>query len=134
MRPSASIWCRVLWLACACGVLLPALSAGAHSVPRARPSASNATNLHDFHTPRDAERPHELNPPAGGRLENADADAESAERSVAFSPMAVLRGAKPAPSVGASIAELPERHTDAFHRFPLVFRFGPRPPPGPRHL
>jgi hypothetical protein len=117
-------------------VLLPALSAGAHSVPRARPSASNATRLHDFYTaPRGAaERPNELRPRAGGRLEHVDVDAESAERSVAFSPPAVLRGAPPAPSVDASIDESPDRHTDAFHRFPLLFHFGPRPPPRPRHL
>src|SRR5262245_56346549 len=136
MPQSASLLCRVLWLTCALCVLLPALSAGAHAVPCAPPSASNATPPHDFYTaPRGAtERPNELRPRTGGRLAHVDIDAESAERSVAFSPLAVLRGASTAPSVDASIDESPDRHTDAFHRFPLLFHFGPRPPPRPRHL
>jgi hypothetical protein len=75
-----------------------------------------------------------LKPPSGGPFANADADEESAERSVAFSPLILLRGASCAPSVDAVVAEPRDRRTHASHRFPLVFRFAPRPPPAQRQL
>jgi len=129
----------VLWLGCACGVLLPALVAGVRSVPCTWPLASNATHFHDSRTaPRgtDDGLPNEFKPPSGGRFANADADEESAERSVTFSPspLALLRLAFPALSVDASIADHRDRRTHASHRFPLIFRLAPRPPPVLRQL
>jgi len=118
-------------------VLLPALVAGARSVPCTWPSASNATHLHGSHTaPRGTNDglPNELKPPSGGRFANADADEESAERSVAFAPLTLLRGAAYAPSVEAVVAEPRDRRTHASHRFPLIFRFAPRPPPAQRQV